>query len=591
MTLEEFIGYYTLNVQHMGWFLGAGASRSANMPSATDIIWDLKRRHYCLQENQDISDNDLSNIGVKDTVQNYFKSQGAPDIWSENEYSYYFELVLGNDQNLHRQYLEEMLHPDKISLTSGSKILASLMGQNLARTVFTTNFDQVVENAFSYINEKNLHSYNLEGTHAVPEALNNEEYPIYAKMHGDFRYTSLKNLHEQLLENDKKIEESFVNACTRFGMVVCGYSGRDQNVMQAFYRVLDQSNPLPKGVFWTKPINGNLFAEVEKFLEAAKEKGVKAHVVEIETYDSLMSKIWKAIPNKIEAHNNKIRQSISQKPKIDRFHKNGTYPLIRTNLFPITKTPNGANLITIKPNLTNKEFGERLTSSTSSALLTKVGGKEYISWGSESEYQKIFSKEEIQSIDKIGLEPYFDKISTDTHFKSFITRALVYAILKDKPAVLKRKYGDYYAVLSTKHPNFGASKAEQLLKNALKKYDYKKRRLLPASKIVSQLEQGIYYMEAVHLSLEIFDNKLWLSLRPDVWIEPRFKRKDFIDFIRNKKKSRYNSVQNDLIDAWKLILLGGEQTNILSAFDDNVEMNPKFEISSRTAYSKRVTNE
>ena len=34
------------------WFLGAGASRAAGLPTATDIIWDLKRRQYCREENQ-----------------------------------------------------------------------------------------------------------------------------------------------------------------------------------------------------------------------------------------------------------------------------------------------------------------------------------------------------------------------------------------------------------------------------------------------------------------------------------------------------------------------------------------------------------
>jgi hypothetical protein len=40
--------------QNFAWFLGAGASRSAGLPTATDIIRDLKRRYYCQQENEDI---------------------------------------------------------------------------------------------------------------------------------------------------------------------------------------------------------------------------------------------------------------------------------------------------------------------------------------------------------------------------------------------------------------------------------------------------------------------------------------------------------------------------------------------------------
>ena len=39
--------------QNFAWFLGAGASRSAGLPTATDMIWDLKRRYYCQQENEE----------------------------------------------------------------------------------------------------------------------------------------------------------------------------------------------------------------------------------------------------------------------------------------------------------------------------------------------------------------------------------------------------------------------------------------------------------------------------------------------------------------------------------------------------------
>jgi hypothetical protein len=41
--------------QQFAWFIGAGTSAVAGLPTAWDIIWDLKRRYYCRQENQDIS--------------------------------------------------------------------------------------------------------------------------------------------------------------------------------------------------------------------------------------------------------------------------------------------------------------------------------------------------------------------------------------------------------------------------------------------------------------------------------------------------------------------------------------------------------
>src|SRR6186713_3034636 len=49
----------TAMVGRSAWLLRAGASQSAGPPTATDIIWNLKRRFYCSEEQQAISANDL----------------------------------------------------------------------------------------------------------------------------------------------------------------------------------------------------------------------------------------------------------------------------------------------------------------------------------------------------------------------------------------------------------------------------------------------------------------------------------------------------------------------------------------------------
>lgn len=78
---------------------------------------------------------------------------------------------------------------------------------------------------------KPLSSFHLEGSYAALDALNAEEFPLYAKLHGDFRYRSVKNLSADLISNDEQIQQCFLAAASRFGMIVSGYSGRDANVM------------------------------------------------------------------------------------------------------------------------------------------------------------------------------------------------------------------------------------------------------------------------------------------------------------------------------------------------------------------------
>src|SRR5438094_167496 len=74
----ELTGIFCARPQQFAWFLGAGASAVAGLPTATDIIWDLKRRYYCREENQDISRQDVQVDAVKARIQSYMLARGFP---------------------------------------------------------------------------------------------------------------------------------------------------------------------------------------------------------------------------------------------------------------------------------------------------------------------------------------------------------------------------------------------------------------------------------------------------------------------------------------------------------------------------------
>ena len=86
-----------------------------------------------------------------------------------------------------------MLSEEHVALSVGNRVLGALLVAGLARVVFTTNFDTVVEKAFAEMGQQAIAPYHLEGACAANAALNNEEFPLYCKLHGDFRYETLKN--------------------------------------------------------------------------------------------------------------------------------------------------------------------------------------------------------------------------------------------------------------------------------------------------------------------------------------------------------------------------------------------------------------
>src|SRR5690606_16339631 len=144
------------------WFLGAGTSRSSGLPTAADLIWDLKRQYYCTSENQDAQSHNIANHAIREKIQAYFDGRHCPECWSNEEYSYYFELMFGEDYAAQQIYIQSQVSPDKVTLTIGPRVLASLLGMGRSRLVFTTNFDSVLEDAYASVTGNNLATFNLE---------------------------------------------------------------------------------------------------------------------------------------------------------------------------------------------------------------------------------------------------------------------------------------------------------------------------------------------------------------------------------------------------------------------------------------------
>src|ERR1700681_2003980 len=98
MKEQDFLRHFAQNARQLMWFMGAGTSRSAGLPTATDIIWDLKLKFYCAEENQDVKAHDINNKAIKRKIQNFMDSQRFPPLESPQEYSFYFGLLFGDDR-------------------------------------------------------------------------------------------------------------------------------------------------------------------------------------------------------------------------------------------------------------------------------------------------------------------------------------------------------------------------------------------------------------------------------------------------------------------------------------------------------------
>lgn len=572
--------------QQLMWLLGAGASRSSGLPTATDLIWDLKLRYYCAQENQDIVAHDVSNRAVQARIQAYLDSKGFPSLWDAAEYSFYFSLLFGSDYASQQKYLASSLSTEKISSTIGHRALAALLHLGVARVIFTTNFDEVVESAYASIAGKNLTTFHLEGSYAALEALNTEKFPFLAKMHGDFRYQSVKNLQSDLLQNDIEIQKCLVAAATRFGMVVSGYSGRDENVMAMLRQAVDQNNSFPHGLYWAVPRKSAVEARVHDFMAYASNKGVSGGIVEVGTFDEMLARIWRLIAQKSPEIDAKVRSATVEPVNIPLPDVGATYPILRTNALRITGLPSMCGTIEYEGTLDIGQLKSVLFESQPDCSVCHVD--RLLFWGDGDELAKTYESSRVKSISSFEIKDLMGLVGASTYFKSMVEETVAKALASDKPLLLRKHGKTWFVIVSQKGAD---SDVLAPLRNALSWTD--RERKFHNGSVVGPVPRmrDIHWAEAVSLKVEERNGRLWLLLQPDIWISPKKMREDATDFLYKRRLRRYNGQASNILSAWISIFLGGVGAGSATVVAYKESSQPaQFEISMRSAFSKRGSN-
>jgi hypothetical protein len=587
MDQEKFTSVFCARPQNFAWFLGAGASRAAGLPTATDIIWDLKRQYYCREENQEIARQDVQNSAVRDRIQSFMEARGFPEQWADEEYSIYFEKLFGEDKEQQRRYLRTVLSEDRMSLSVGNRVLGALMTSGLCRVVFTTNFDSVVEKAVAEVGERSLSAYHLEGADSAVEALNNEEYPLYCKLHGDFRYDSLKNLAVDLEQQNKALSECLVNAGNRFGLIVAGYSGRDASIMSLFRAVLDSHNPFPHGLYWTGIKGFAILPSVDGLLEQAREKGVEAQYVPIETFDALLLRLWKNIDKKPPELDARVRKATLASVHIALPRAGKEKPLLRLNALPIITMPRSCVGLSFRDAKDWEDIRQARNRSKGKLILTK--SDRVWCWGVGDQLAAVFG-DDLLSADTCNLPGNFTS-PEHLHFKGFVEEALCASLAKGNP-LLSRTTRESAFLIADSHAK--TKSGLDALSDVVGGISGTIPGLLAPVTEQHPEPMKVDWAEAVRVSIDFKNDRPWLLLDPDIWIWPARARHSAVAFLDERRSDRYNQKYNAILDAWIRIVLGTDERNVevsLRPFNEGSEAeNPSFSIGSRTAFSRRLVS-
>ena len=582
MDRYEFTRIFCERPQSFAWFLGAGASRNANLPTAEDIITDLKRRYYCSEENQEYSTKDMQNEAVRSTVKTYLKARGFPERWAPEEYTTYFQTIFGEDRERQRQYIMGMLTENRVRLAIGNRVLGALLASGLARVAFTTNFDTVVEKSIAEIAGQSISAFHLEGAHGANTAINNEEYPFYCKLHGDFRYDSIKNLEADLTSQNEDLSRSLVNTANRFGLVVAGYSGRDVSVMDLLHEALDSPNPFPHGIYWMIIKGSTTHEPVDKFVVAARERGVTAELVEIETFDTLMLRLWRNLTKRPEGMDEKVRKGRAEAVSIPIPGTDGDRPLMRYNALPISSVPDKCLVLELKINPSWEIIGPILREADHN-LITTIDD-ELMAWGDVNDAQLVFA-DDFVGASEISFEPDWRKTGR-LHIKKFIEDGIGKAFARTRPLLMRRRGSGVVLIVDKMAEDVGIF--EPLYAVTGKTTGTIAGLTIPKTEEQDAVDK-VDFAESVRISLSWNDDRLWLLLKPDVWIWPPFVRRHAIQWLEKRKGDRRNDKHDALLSAWISVLTDGTgpaEDIALTAFEGETGPgNPSYIFSSRTGYS------
>lgn len=586
MEQSEFIRRYCANPQLFAWFLGAGASRGAGLPTATDITDDLKRRYYASEENVKLETREMQHPAVRERVDAFFQARGFPEPWSDDEYSMFFSLIFGEDRERQRQYISGMLAEERASLALGNRVLGALISADLCRCVFTTNFDTVVEKSVAEIGGRSLAAFHLEGANSAVSAINNEEFPIYVKLHGDFRYDSIKNLADDLEDQHRDLSRCLMAASNRFGMVFAGYSGRDKSVMDLLHKVLETPNPFPQGVYWFV-IKGSIPPPpAMAFISAAIQKGLEAHVVEIDNFDAILLRIWRYLDPKPEGLDAKVRKGAALPVKIARKAAKPGKPILRFNAFPIVQVPRSAWALKAPSSLDWAGVREVVKDSEGQVIATKDGDAIW-AFGETSDVQDAF-KVSSGDIGEVSL-PTDWQATGRLHVKRFLEDALAAALTRNRPLMTRRRGSQTWVVVDHSGTDMGAL-------GPLFEVVGKTSGLIPGISVPAS-EKGdgaprVHFAEGARINLSFADERLWGLITPDVWVTPMFARRHAEDFLKGRKRNRFNEKHDKLISAWMFVFTDGAapaETIVLSAFGEGSGVgDAAFSFVNRTGFAWRA---
>ncbi len=319
------------------WLLGAGASVTSGIKSVSQCIWDWKRRLF-LTGHPAVSPDlfaDTTDLSVQARLQHWIDSvPGFPARRDPIEYAHFIEHCYPRAED-RRRSLEAIVREGRPG--PGYNLLGRMIGLGHFRWFWTTNFDDMLQRAIPGDCPRPVRRYGMDTTNRLRSAAERDDYVNIAHLHGDYRYDTLRNTTEELRSLDEEYVAELARLLVELPLLVAGYSGSDESVMEALEAVYSKRG---RGTLYWLVINGSEPNDrVKALLGAAQENGHDAALVDIDGFDDFVRRAAQLLLPATEVARlvEQERESAEQsRPNFQHEHYPGQVGVAKSNTWSLT---------------------------------------------------------------------------------------------------------------------------------------------------------------------------------------------------------------------------------------------------------------
>jgi SIR2-like domain len=566
---DDFARRFALRAANLMWLLGAGSSASAGVATAGDMIWEFKQRLFISQRRvsrQAVAD--LSSPAVRAQLQSHIDASGhLPAQGATEEYAALFEAVYPAEAD-RRTYLDSKLAGARPSF--GHIAVATLMRAGLCRLVWTTNFDSLVADASARVfgSTGPLTTVALDAPELATQCLAEGRWPVEIKLHGDFRSRRLKNTSDELRHQDAQLRGVLIDACRHYGLVVVGYSGRDESIMDALDEALKADGAFPHGLFWLQRGEGPPLGRVSQLLKRAVDAGVEAAVVRVENFDEALRDLVRLIEDvdtsDLDEFASERRRWSGAPPPAGR----RGWPVVRLNALEVVESPSVCRRVVCSLG-GYAEIRQAVDDAGVDILVGRVRAG-ILAFGSDADIRAGFEPYDLTEFDLHTIEE--GRLRYDSGERGLLRAALARALVRDR----------------------GLQHTRRRSTDLLTPWDVADRAWSPLRRLVGALSGTVdgrpelTWREGVATRLEWADDRLWLVVDPRTVFDgvTYENRAVAADFGRERTVRRYNRQLNDVVAFWAGVFHGGGGELRALGIGDGVDA--VFRLSPDTAYSRRA---